>query len=199
MSDLESRWKVTQRAMHAHGVYDGAIDGLPGDLTREGVELLIGQQETTPGVPVPSQRWSYGGKSIKPGVLRDPAQLDPVFADKVDTLFRAMRSAGYDPYLWEALRSFERAEQLAKNKRGIALSMHCYGLAVDIVDGDDSPWSGPPGFFESLHHEAHALGLHTIGAQDRPHIQAVPIGPMQDRVRAMTESERRALIAERLA
>lgn len=111
------------------------------------------------------------------GPDRDLAKLDPTFRERVVALLRVLVAAGFDPMVWEGRRSFERADELQRRGSGVAKSMHCYGLAVDIVWGSAPHWDPPDGFWEALGAEAKRLGLTWGGdwkRDDKPHVQALP-------------------------
>lgn len=121
---------------------------------------------------------------------RDLAKLHPLFLPRVQELIRRVEQDGHDPYVFEAFRTFERARALAQRGTGVVMSMHCYGLAVDVISRDKL-WSPPAGFWHSLEHHAATLGL-TWGGHfsrpDKPHVQAVPVR-LQGRVRRGTPAE----------
>lgn len=108
---------------------------------------------------------------------RDLANIDPTFRERVEELLRRLRADGYDPIVWEGRRSFARAEELQRRGTGVAKSVHCYGLAVDIVDRLRR-WNAPAAFWAALGRHAQALGLEWGGSWtsrvDRPHVQALP-------------------------
>lgn len=174
----------------------GAVEVIRRGLDRIEADINIEAARTIQ--PVRHTEYSYGGERVRQAVDRDPTKLLPPFAAKVEELFRAIRARpqGFDPFLWEGFRSFERAERLAKRGTGIVKSMHCYGAAVDIVDSDDTPWAAPDGFWEAVEEEAIALKLHVLYGKDgkrrdRPHVQAVPQAPhIQDAFREMTRAKR---------
>ena len=121
-------------------------------------------------------------------LLSDTDLLVPAFAERLSASLRALRGQGYQPVVHETLRSFERAEALAKAGRGTPLSMHCYGLAADVVCGDHHwdcrrhHWA----FFDTMGACAEDVGLTWGGRwrrEDLPHIQAVPVR-LQESVRA---------------
>jgi len=143
-------------------------DGLPGLKTLARAEALEGElQATTEPPPAPST-YSFGGAPIRTGVDRDPMKLHPAFAAKIELLFQCLRDKGFEPLLWEGFRSFERAEQLARRGTGIRQSMHCYKIAGDIVDSDDTPWTAPPGFWETMRDKAEELGLTVLYRNGKP-------------------------------
>lgn len=103
--------------------------------------------------------------------------LDPTFRERVVGLLQDMRYAGHEPIVWETYRSPERAKLLASVGVGVVNSMHCYGLAVDIVD-QHVHWSASKKFWSDQGRLAEARGL-TWGGRfsrvDKPHVQAVPV------------------------
>ena len=66
---------------------------------------------------------------------------------------------------------------LAANGHGSARSVHPYGVAVDIVEADKTPWTvNQAGLWEAEHEISLALGLvrvHRGGGWDQPHNQAI--------------------------
>lgn len=107
---------------------------------------------------------------------RDLSKLHPAFRARVELLLLRLKARGFDPFLHEAHRSFQRAAELEARGTGVSKSMHCFGLAVDIIDRKLG-WNARPEFWEALRDEAEALSL-TSGARwhrvDRPHVQALP-------------------------
>ncbi len=127
--------------------------------------------------------------------------LLPAFVPKVLALLDAMREQGFRPRVHETYRSPERCAELQatkKSRNGLG-SMHRYRAAVDIID-DVLLWSNPR-FFVTLGREALKLRL-TWGGDwdsnpatdqdfdDRPHIQAIPLGK-QNAFRLLTSDEAR--------
>jgi hypothetical protein len=119
--------------------------------------------------------------SVADLIDKDLDKLDPTFRERVIELMRRMRADGHDAIVFEAKRSFARAEILERRGTGVAKSMHCYGLAVDIIDRFHR-WDAKPAFWLALRDHAEALGL-TSGKRfvsprrplgDQPHVQALP-------------------------
>lgn len=150
-------------------------------------------------------------------VCRDLDRLDPTFRLQVEKLVEYMTERGWKPVVWETYRSPERARELMKrgtSKNGDR-SMHCLGLACDIVDGDfhnvkgatgkESYWTAPPAFWADLEDGAQLLGLTRLfkmgkkdipgqaDSWDLPHVQAVKVGE-QNKVRAMKPAELAAFV-----
>ena len=140
--------------------------------------------------------YSYGGPPLKAGIDRDPRNLLPGFAARVELLFQRLRARGYRPLLWEGLRTPARAAMLARKGTGSARSMHCLGVAVDIID-ERRKWGASADFWQAIGQEAAALGLTWGGTwrkRDLPHVQAITVAE-QDAFRALDDAER----AERVA
>jgi peptidoglycan L-alanyl-D-glutamate endopeptidase CwlK len=107
---------------------------------------------------------------------RDWKKLDAGFARVLRAVFRDMEERGHSPLLNEGWRSQERARTLGEAGSGIPDSMHCYGLAADVIpsDGDYTDEK----FFRELGEVAEAHGL-TWGGRwksvDATHVQAIPV------------------------
>jgi hypothetical protein len=124
--------------------------------------------------------------------VSSPAGLVPAFRAAVTALAERLRAAGYKPRLFETYRSPKRAQELVaagKSRAKGGLSMHCYGMAADIICSVHL-WSCAEhgcGFYEALGAEARKLGMTWGGdwdgdgvtreqrEHDLPHVQAVPI------------------------
>lgn len=133
-------------------------------------------------------------------VCRDMDLLVPAFRSRVESVLADMRAQGFDPLVWETWRSRERAALLSARGVGVVQSMHCYGCAVDIIS-ESKRWGAPRKFWLALGAAAKAHGLTWGGTwrrHDLPHLQAVPIGPLQQLVRASTPDEIADLVTRRL-
>lgn len=133
-------------------------------------------------------------------IVSDLARLDPVFRQHVETLLVLMTRDGWDPKVHETYRSPARAALLALTGRGTARSMHCYGIAADIISAKDK-WNAPIEFWLALGHHARELGLTWGGVwrkRDLPHVQAVPIAD-QAYVRTASPLAIAARVKSRLA
>jgi peptidoglycan L-alanyl-D-glutamate endopeptidase CwlK len=119
-------------------------------------------------------------------VQRSLDLLAPKFRDAVlKTLARV--AGGRPEWPFETLRTLERQEYLfgfgrayddgrgKVTKATTALSSwHGFGLAVDVVEKDGSPWDAPPSFWLDLGTAAELEGLTwggRWGTPDLPHIQ----------------------------
>lgn len=113
--------------------------------------------------------------------------LAPKVQEAVERVLSRMRAEGFNPRLFETLRTAERQDFLFgfgrryDDGRGIVTKVqshlhgwHGYGLAVDIVENDATPWTAPQAFWNALGAAAEANGM-TWGGRwkflDVPHIQ----------------------------
>jgi hypothetical protein len=135
----------------------------------------------------------------------DLTKLVPAFRERVEELVRRMNALKHDAIVWEGWRSFARAEQLHRLGKGIALSMHCYGIGADIIS-KSMLWSPGGVWWRALGKEAKGLGLTWGGdfldhngepAPDFDHVQAVPVSD-EHYVRHATPAQIEALVLERL-
>ena len=115
--------------------------------------------------------------------------LLPGFRPVVERILGRMSALGFDCVVFDALRTPEEALQNAAKGTGIVNSIHCYGAAVDIICNRHG-WSCKAKrckFYLALQRCAEAEGC-VSGAHfksvDLPHVQAVPVGTWQNRVRA---------------
>lgn len=129
----------------------------------------------------------------------DPEQLLPSFRRRVVALLARLRAAELHPVLFETFRTPERAAQLARRGTGIVGSMHCYGVAADIIC-ELHLWACHEHgckFFDALLEQGQRLGL-TCGGEwarrDLPHVQGIPLR-QQAAIRAANTAEERDAIA----
>jgi hypothetical protein len=146
--------------------------------------------------------------------VSSPAGLVPAFRDALSVLERQLRGAKLKPRLFETYRSPKRAQELVeagKSRARGGLSMHCYGMAADIICAEHF-WSCEQHgcqFYVALGREARALGMTWGGdwdddgitreqrEHDLPHVQAVPI-TAQAAVRRAKPAELQALAEQHL-
>lgn len=102
--------------------------------------------------------------------------LLPSFAAKVRQVMEKMEKLGYEPIPFDTLRTPAEAAKFFARGVGSKDSMHCYGVACDIICGSCG-WScfkNKCNFYIDLQHTVEALGL-TSGARfkrkDYPHFQ----------------------------
>lgn len=129
-------------------------------------------------------------------IVSDVARLVPAFRTRLQSALQALHGQGYRPVVHETWRSPERARALVASGKSSArggLSMHCYGVAADVICGDHQ-WDCARHhcrFFETLGACAEDAGL-TWGGRwtllhDLPHVQGVPLS-RQDAVRAAPDA-----------
>ena len=145
--------------------------------------------------PTVTQRWD------------DPAMLLPAFRARVEMVMRRLVAMDLDPVLHETFRSKERAAMLVasgKSKAKGGLSMHCYGVAADVICKHHK-WSCHEHactFFQQLGEQAQKCGLTwggdwdwnpaTNDGWDKPHLQAVPVAKQRFIRSAKDQAEREA-------
>lgn len=113
--------------------------------------------------------------------------LAPRFRLAVEFILADVRRAGWACRVYESLRTNERQEYLYgfgreyDDGRGPVTKVptadrgwHYYGLAVDIVQDDASPWVAPQGFWQAIGAAAERHGCAWGGRWpmvDLPHVQ----------------------------
>lgn len=136
--------------------------------------------------------------------ISDTKFLVPAYWAKLQPALAELEAQGYAYIIWETLRSRRRALEMVADKKSKArggFSMHCLGLACDVVcklHKWDCHKHGC-GFYQAYGAIVEKHGLVWGGNWDRDdrageegefdlvHNQAIPIGRMQDRVREMPE------------
>lgn len=132
----------------------------------------------------------------------DVGLLLPAFRERVELLLQRMEGLSYHPIPRDTLRTPEQAAKNAAKGTGIKDSMHCYGVAADIIC-DDHGWmceSRGCRFFQDLGTQAEALGLTWGGRwprRDMPHVQGVKLAD-QNALRRLKPEERDAFVRSRL-
>jgi hypothetical protein len=137
-------------------------------------------------------------------VCRDPSALLAPLRVRVAKLLARMIARGHKSKLHETLRSEGRSQALvaAGKSRAKGPSMHCYGVAADIICARHAWGCEAVGckHYDVLGEEAAALGLTWGGdwdgdgvtreqrEHDLPHVQAVPLS-LQDEVRAAASAD----------
>lgn len=134
--------------------------------------------------------------------------LLPSFRPEVQAVLDALRADGYDPVLFDALRTKAEAARNATKGTGVKDSIHCYGAAADVICGAHG-WSCAQHrckFFDALAGHVRARKL-VCGAdftkRDWPHFQGIAI-KQQAAMRALgtvpaTLEQRDALVRAYLA
>ena len=121
--------------------------------------------------------------------------LAPKMQTAVLAIVKEMADAGHNAKVFETLRTAERQKflhgfgRLYDDGRGTVTKVadvwkgwHAYGLAVDIVQHDATPWDAPQAFWQTLGKSAEAHGLRWGGRWkflDLPHSQwgGAPVSP----------------------
>lgn len=147
--------------------------------------------------------------------VSSPSALVPPFRAAVTTLAERLRAAKFQPRLFETYRSPKRAQELVaagKSRAKGGKSMHCYGMAADIICAEHLWYCEKHGckFFETLGREAAKLGMTWGGdwdddgitreqrEHDLPHVQCIPI-TAQAAVRRATPEQLADLAEQYLA
>jgi hypothetical protein len=113
--------------------------------------------------------------------------LAPKFRAAVERIVAGMKEAGFKPLVFETMRTNARQSFLygfgreyddgrgrVTNARTAEKSWHFYGLGVDIVENDSTPWTAEPAFWTTLGKLARENGCDWGGdwtKPDRPHVQ----------------------------
>lgn len=143
----------------------------------------------------PQPQYTFGRPNTTK-LNRDPARLQPSFAQKLQLLFQLLWTDpdGKDAVLNEGFRPRVRAKQLAAEGVGIEDSMHSYGLAADIVD-KKLGWNNPR-LFAAVRKHAKTVGLYFLpnnpdgSWRDPAHVQGVPVTNLaQNEVRRSADPE----------
>lgn len=128
--------------------------------------------------------------------------LVPAFADEVRTVLWLLRERGLDPVPFDTLRTPEEAALNAARGVGIAKSMHCYGVACDVICGRHGwgCYKNRCDFFAHLGAVVKARQLVWGGdwrRKDLPHFQCVPVW-MQPRIRRASREQIEKIVSVRL-
>jgi hypothetical protein len=123
-------------------------------------------------------------------VVKDKKWLVPAFRERVDLVLQDLEDKGYEPLLWETLRTKERGRYLKKkgaSKNGDR-SMHIYGVAADIICKEHMWQCHKHGcdFFKELGKSVRKMKVYWGGdwksLVDLPHLQGVPV-KLQNKIR----------------
>lgn len=137
----------------------------------------------------------FGVVPFEVRVQSDPALLAPRMRVAALAVVADMAKAGHAARIFETLRTPERQTflhgfgRLYDDGRGTVTKVadvwkgwHAYGLAVDIVQHDATPWDAPQAFWQTLGKSAEANALRWGGRWkflDLPHSQwgQAPVSP----------------------
>ena len=101
------------------------------------------------------------------------AMMDELEGGPEERIFETLRTPERQAFLYGFGRDYDDGRGIVTNARTSLYSFHGFGLAVDIVEKDATPWNAPEGFWEAIGAAAKRNGL-TWGGDwkkpDRPHI-----------------------------
>jgi peptidoglycan L-alanyl-D-glutamate endopeptidase CwlK len=109
--------------------------------------------------------------AFRAAVLRMLARLE---GGRTEWPFETLRTADRQGYLYGFGRDYDDGRGIVTRAELADTSWHGFGLAVDVVEKDATPWDAPPDFWASLGAAARAEGLVWGGDwkhPDRPHVQ----------------------------
>jgi peptidoglycan L-alanyl-D-glutamate endopeptidase CwlK len=128
----------------------------------------------------------------------DITKLLPAFQERLQELLDVMVAAGYQPLLFDGFREPAEAAKNAAKGVGTKDSMHCLGIAADVIDAERG-WKHPE-FFERLGKEAERIGLTWGGRwarKDLCHVQAIPVS-LQAKARRLKPAQLDDLVRQYL-
>lgn len=103
-----------------------------------------------------------------------------------EMVFETLRTEERQTFLYEFGRSYDDGRGIVTRAKSALYSWHGFGMAIDVVEKDATPWQVPDGFWDALGTAAEKHGLVWGGRwtkPDRPHVQAgglVPVSPTDD-------------------
>lgn len=124
-----------------------------------------------PPVEVPVQRTSRG---CAPAFVRKIEAMLAELNDGRELPFEWLRTPARQRFLYGFGRDYDDGRGIVTNAQTSLYSYHGFGLAVDIVEKDATPWSAPPTFWNRMGEAAEAHGLVWGGRwarADLPHVQ----------------------------
>jgi peptidoglycan L-alanyl-D-glutamate endopeptidase CwlK len=112
--------------------------------------------------------------------------------------FETVRTEERQDFLYGFGREYDDGRGKVTSAETALASWHGFGLAVDIVEKDNTPWDAPPGFWESIGIAARKRGLAWGGLwkkPDLPHVQwgRCPKSPTEDDRRLFRQMGREAV------
>lgn len=102
------------------------------------------------------------------------AMLAELAGGPSEMVFETLRTPERQAFLYGFGRDYDDGRGIVTNAQTSLYSFHGFGLAVDIVEKDGTPWDAPPGFWENIGRVAKKHGLSWGGdwkKPDRPHVQ----------------------------
>lgn len=121
------------------------------------------------------------------------AMLTDLAGGRPEWPFETLRTAERQRFLYGFGRDYDDGRGRVTNARSALYSWHGYGLAIDVVEKDGTPWDAPESFWFALGLAAERHGLVWGGRwkrPDRPHVQwgGCPVSPrLADRKLAVAE------------
>jgi hypothetical protein len=126
--------------------------------------------------------------------------LLPTFRASVVRVVARMQALGFEPVVFDTLRTLEEAARNAAKGTGILNSLHLYGAACDVICNVHG-WSCAAQkckFYRRLREVYLADGCCMGPVGDLPHFQAVPVGRWQNKIRALGTAEASAADRDRV-
>lgn len=124
----------------------------------------------------------------------DPQLLLPAFQPIVGRIFWRMVELGFEPVIFDTLRTQAEADKNAANKKGSKNSLHLFGAAVDLTCARHG-WlchTQECAFYTTLR-KLYLRHCYIGPAGDYPHGQAIPVS-QQALFRGLPESQRNAFV-----
>ncbi len=107
----------------------------------------------------------------------DPALLLPSFQPVVERIFARMQDLGFQPIIFDTLRTQAEADRNAAKGTGSKTSLHLFGAAVDMICNRHG-WACKAKdcrFYDTLR-KLYLKECYIGPAGDMPHGQALPVG-----------------------
>ena len=90
--------------------------------------------------------------------------------------FETLRTPERQAYLFGFGREYDDGRGRVTNARTSLYSWHGFGLAIDVVEKDATPWDAPAGFWTTLGECAERHGLDWGGRWKRPDLPHIQFG-----------------------
>jgi len=99
--------------------------------------------------------------------------------------FETLRTEARQTFLYGFGRDYDDGRGIVTRATSALYSWHGFGLALDIVEKDATPWVAPSTFWNAIGDAAEKFGLVWAGrwhATDLPHVQwgACPVSPTEE-------------------
>lgn len=117
------------------------------------------------------------------------ADLARDYPERSGFAFETLRTPERQEFLYQFGREYDDGRGIVTNAPDAFSSWHGYGLAVDVVEKDATPWDAPPSFWNAIGEAAERNGLTWGGRWRRPDLPHVQWGKCRispsDRARAL--------------